>query len=115
MTDWQGPNMSRAWNLEIGQKLLSIIREERNKIMNRTMTGTQIFEAYQQIDQLHQDYLVSANVQYEGRNWNISGMNARGELDLVILDTRETTSINAAEMPLPVEFVLNPLEDQFVG
>jgi len=35
MADAQGPNMSREWNLEIGEKLLGIIREERNKTMLR--------------------------------------------------------------------------------
>ena len=80
--------------------------------MNRTMTGTEIFEAWNSLDQAHQEFMVAANVQYEGKEWNISGMNAHGDLELVDLSSRETTSLNAAEMQLPVEFVLIPLEDE---
>ncbi len=36
--DSQGPNMSREWSLDIGTKLLAIVREEREK----TMAGQQI-------------------------------------------------------------------------
>jgi len=36
MSDAQGPNMSRAWNLEFGKKLVEIYREERNKTMTHT-------------------------------------------------------------------------------
>lgn len=38
MSDLRGPNMSREWTLEIGTKLLGIIRAERSKSMEASIT-----------------------------------------------------------------------------
>ena len=44
MSDLRGPNMSRAWNLEFGTKLLGIIRAERNRQMANN--EWEAYEAY---------------------------------------------------------------------